>query len=67
MGGKLGYSVKIPNVEISKENYFRVQFVLERLVNRKLHYMMGSIEYSVLRVAKRLALEFGLIQKLHME
>ena len=45
--------MKISQVEITNDNSVWVPFVLERLINRKLHYRMGVSGYNVLRVIKR--------------
>ena len=49
--------MKISQVEITNDNSVWVPFVLERLINRKLHYRMGVSGYNVLRVIKRFSYE----------
>ena len=52
---EIWHYVKISQVEHSKDNIAWVLFVLERLINRKLHYRLGVSGYNVLRVIKRFA------------
>ena len=51
--------MKISQVEITNDNSVWVPFVLERLINRKLHYRMGVIEYNVLRATNRFNYEIA--------
>ena len=55
--GKVGYQVGISKVELSKYNSVWILLALYRLINRKLHYRMGVIEYNLLRVIKRFTYE----------
>ena len=45
--------MEIAHVSLSKDISARSLFAIERLVNRKLHYTAGVIDYNVLRVVKR--------------
>ena len=42
--------MEIPQVELSKGRSVWIRLVIERLINRKLHYRSGVSGYNVLRV-----------------
>ena len=49
--------MEIRQVELAKCNSVRILFVLERPINRKLHYRRDVSEYNVLRVKSVFAAE----------
>ena len=49
--------MKMSQVGRSKGNSVWIRFVLEPLINRKLHYRRDVSEYNVLRVKKRFPYE----------